>query len=142
MHLTLAATVVQMKRTFTGLASVLTAAESVWNEVSDGLRQVAADLDLARRHIPELADIDLADAIGPAGLRELRDLLNTDPLALWQLGRVDTGRLDRLKRQASAVAARAAELASARVEAGQRIAAASATVRAARQAWQRCDSGA
>ena len=142
-HLTLAATVLQMKRAFAGLASELTAAEAVWNEFSDGLRQIAGSLDLARRQSPELAgtergDVELADALAQAeaGLRELRDLLNTNPLALWQQGRVDTGRLDRLRQQAAAVAARAAELASARAEAGQRIAAASATVGAARQAWQ------
>jgi len=147
-QLTLAATVAQMKRAFTGLASEVSAAESVWNEVSDGLRQIAETLGDARRQLPdqtttaltrtELADVELADGLAQAeaGLRELRDLLNTDPLALWEQGRVNTGRLDRLKQQAEAIATRSAELASARAEADQRIAAASAAVGAARQAWQ------
>ncbi|HEX2320265.1 MAG TPA: hypothetical protein VHJ18_14890 [Streptosporangiaceae bacterium] len=148
LHLTLAATVQQMKREFTGLASEVSAAESVWNEVSDGLRQVADTLELARRQLPDLittaltrtepADVELADGLAQAeaGLRELRDLLNTDPLALWEQGRVNSGRLDRLKQQAAAIATRSAELASARAEADQRIAAASAAVGATRQAWQ------
>ena len=142
-QLTLAATVQQMKRAFAGLASEVSAAESVWNEVSDGLRQVADTLDQARRQLPELArtelaDVELTDALAQAeaGLRELRDLLNTDPLALWEHGRVNTARLDRLKAQAGAIATRSAELASARAEADQRIAAASAAVGAAQQAWQ------
>jgi hypothetical protein len=152
-QLTLAATVQQMKRAFAGIASEVSAAESVWNEVSDGLRQVADTLDRVRNQSPglastqppsphpagtDLADIELADGLAQAeaGLRELRDLLNTDPLALWEQGRVNTARLDRLKGQAAGIATRSAELASARAEADQRIAAASAAVGAARQAWQ------
>ncbi len=141
--LTLAAAVSQMKRAFAGLAGELTAAETVWNQVSDGLRQIAADLDLARGQSPELAsseiaDADLAGAVAQAesGLRDFREILNTDPLALWRQGRVDTGRLDRLREQAAAVAARSGELARGRAEADQRIAGVSATVRAAAQAWQ------
>jgi len=142
-HLTLAATVLQMKRTFTSLASEVSAAESVWNEISEGLRQVTGILENARRQSPELtsselADVELADgfAQAEAGLGELRDLLNTDPLALWEQGRVSTGRLERLRQQAAAVAARSADLAAARADAAQRIAAASSTVGAAQQAWQ------
>jgi hypothetical protein len=142
-HLTLASTVLQMKRAFTSLASEVSAAETVWNEISEGLRQVTGVLEHARRQWPELtgsgpADVELADGLAQAeaGLRELRDLLNTDPLALWVQGSVNTGRLDGLKHQAAAVAARSAELATARTDAAQRIAAASATVGAARQAWQ------
>jgi len=142
-HLTLAATVLQMKRAFSDFASVVSAAEAVWNEFSEGLRQVTGILENARRQAPELtesepADVELADGLAQAeaGLSELRDLLNSDPLALWEQGRVSTGRLDRLKAQAAAVAARSAELGNARANAGQRIAAASAAVGAARQAWQ------
>jgi len=137
-RLSLTATVLEMKRSFTEIAAVLTAAESVWNEISDGLRDVTDALDGARRQAAESADAELTGAIAQAGdnLRELRDQLNADPLALWNRGQVDTARLDRLREQAAAVSARAGELARLRDGAGQRIAEVAATVSAARQAWQ------
>src|SRR5215469_355816 len=55
-RLTLAATVVEMKSAFTGLATDLTAAETVWNVISDGLREVSDTLDTARAQSAELAD--------------------------------------------------------------------------------------
>jgi hypothetical protein len=140
---TLAATVVQMKRSFTGLAAELIAAETVWNEVSDGLRQVAACLEDARRGAgvvagTDLADLELADGMAQAeaGLRELRETLNSDPLSLWRQGRVDTDRLDQLKKQAATVAAGSAALARTIQEADTRIGEVSAAVAAATQAWQ------
>jgi hypothetical protein len=140
---TLAATVVAMKRSFTGLAAELTAAETVWNEVSDGLRQIADCLEDARRNAgvvagTDLADLELADGMAQAeaGLHELRETLNSDPLSLWRKGRVETGQLDRLKKQAAAVAAGSATVARTMQEADIRISEVSAAVAAARQAWQ------
>jgi hypothetical protein len=137
-RLTLAETVVRMKRAFTPLAAEMTAAETVWNEISDGLRQVAHCLDGAKRQSAQLADGELADGLAQAeaGLRQLRERLNSDPLSLWRQDRVDTGQLDRLRDQAAAVAARSADLARTIHEADQRIAEVSATVAAATQARQ------
>jgi ElaB/YqjD/DUF883 family membrane-anchored ribosome-binding protein len=137
-RLTLAEAVVQMKRAFTTLAAEVTAAENVWNEISDGLRQVADRLDEARRQSAQLADGELTDALPQAdsALDQLRERLNSDPLSLWRQNRVDTGQLDRLREQAAAVAARSADLARTIKEADQRIAEVSAAVAATAQARQ------
>ena len=137
-RLTLAEAVVQMKRAFTLLAAEVTAAETVWNEISDGLRQVADRLDEARRQSAQLADVELTDGLPQAdsALGELRERLNSDPLSLWRQNRVDTGQLDRLREQAAAVAARSADLARTIKEADQRIAEVSAAVAATAQARQ------
>ena len=137
-RLTLAETVAAMKRAFAAVAAVVTAAETVWNEISDGLRQAADCLDEARRQSAELADAELADGLAQAetGLGQLRKRLNSDPLSLWRHDQVDTGQLDRLREQAAAVAARSAVLTRTVKEVDSRIAEVSATGTAARQAWQ------
>ncbi|HEX9554055.1 MAG TPA: hypothetical protein VF983_12695 [Streptosporangiaceae bacterium] len=137
-RLTLAEAVVQMKRAFTALAGEVTAAETVWNEISDGLRQVADCLDEARRQSAQVTDGEVTDGLPQAdsSLAQLRERLNSDPLSLWRQNRVDTGQLDRLREQAAAVAARSAGLARTIQEADQRIAEVSATVAATAQAWQ------
>ena len=137
-RLTLAEAVVQMKRAFTPLAGEVTAAETVWNEISDGLRQVADRLDEARRQSAQVTDGEVTDGLPQAdsALGQLRERLNSDPLSLWRQNRVDTGQLDRLREQAAAVAARSAGLARTIQEADQRIAEVSATVAATAQAWQ------
>jgi len=63
-------------------------------------------------------------------------VLNSDPLAFWQGGQVDTTRLGRLREQATAAAARAADLARLRADTQRRISAAAAAVAAATAAWQ------
>ncbi len=132
------AAVREMRQGFTAVAAVLTAAESVWEKLSDGLAEVSSGLEEARRAAAGLADAELAAALDQIDgrVRELRELLNCDPLALWLGGQVDTGRLDLIRQDAAAVTARAAELARLRAEAGQRIAEVSAAVTAARAAWQ------
>jgi hypothetical protein len=136
--LTLAETVAAMKRAFPPLAAEVTAAETVWNETSEGMRQVDDCLDAARRQSARLADGELADGLAQAevGLRQLRERLNSDPLSLWRHDQVDTGQLDRLKEQAAAVVARSAALTRSIEQADQRIAEVSATVSAATEAWQ------
>jgi chromosome segregation ATPase len=136
--LTLAAAVQQMRRSFREVAAILTAAETVWNEVSDGIRQVSTDIETANRQLQGADEADLTSALAQAqtSVRELRELLNADPLALWIGGRVDSSRLDRLKQQASATAAQVSGFARARDEAGQRLAEAASAVAAAQQAWQ------
>jgi hypothetical protein len=137
-RLTLAATVRGMRTSFSDVAGVLTAAETVWNEISDGLRLVGTDLDQAARQVPGLGDAGLANLLATAqqNLASLRDALNHDPLSLWDASRVDTARLDRLRRQAAEVTTRAGELTSVRDDAERQIARAAAVVSAARQARQ------
>jgi hypothetical protein len=138
LDLTLAAAVEAMTASFASVTAVVSTAENVWNAVSDGLRQVAADLDQAGGHADGLGDEKLSATLAAAQdeLAGLRAIVNADPLALWQQGRVDTVRLDRLREQAAAAAARARELADVRDEAQQRITGARAAAAAARAAWQ------
>jgi hypothetical protein len=137
-RLTLRSTVAEMKYEFPRVAATFTAAETVWNEISDGLRQVGEALAVAKRQLPGLGDTELANALAQADadLNELRDRLNSDPFAFWRGGQVDRARLDRLRTQAASVQARADEIGGLRDDAERRIAEVSATVSGARQAWQ------
>lgn len=137
-RLTLRTTVGEMKYEFPRVAATFTAAEAVWNEISDGLRQVGEALEGARRQLPGLGEAELASALAlaDADLQELRDLLNRDPFAFWRGGQVDKARLDRLRTQAATVRARADELGKLRDNAERRIAEVTAIVSEARQAWQ------
>lgn len=129
--LTLAAAVQQMKSTFARVAEVLAAAESVWNKTAGGLGEIGAALSRTQEQALALGDGEVTRALDVAmsELSQLRDVLNCDPLALWN-GRVDTGRLDLLRKRAGEVASRTADLARLRNEAQQRIAAAQASVAA------------
>jgi hypothetical protein len=136
--LSLAAAVAEMKRVFAGVTEVVTAAESVWNETADGLTEIGSALGAAEQQVAGLSDVEVTEALAAAGaeLGRMREVLNTDPLALWQQGRVDTGRLERLRTQAAAAEARAGELARVRADAQRRIATAQAAVAAAEAARQ------
>jgi hypothetical protein len=135
---TLAAAVAAMRRSFAVVADVVAAAETVWNTMSDQLQQVAADLNAARQRAGGIADDTFAGALALAetDLGQLREVVNTDPLALWQGGEVDATRLGRLRERAAAAGSRATELAALRENADRRIAAVAVTVSAARDAWQ------
>jgi hypothetical protein len=122
-------------------------AENVWNGIADQMQQVAADLAAARQRTDGIADDAVTDALAQAEteLGQLRDLLNSDPLALWlrgpgnlgsRDGRVDDARLTRLRQRAAAAVSRAGELAAVRENADRRISAAATTVSSARDAWQ------
>ena len=136
-RLTLAAAVREMRRAFASVADVTAAAESVWNETADGLSEIGAELDAAKQQLGDTSDDEVASALAAAGdeLGRLRDLLNTDPLALWQGGTVATARLGRLRKQSAAAAARAAEIGRVRADAQRRISAAAAAVSAAAAAF-------
>jgi hypothetical protein len=141
--LTLDAAVRDMKDAFAGVADVVAAAESVWNELADQLQDVADQLSEARRQTSGLADDPLNGALGvaEADLARLREVLNSDPLALYSQapghgGQVDTAALGRLREQAAAVASRAAELGRLRADADTRITVAATAVSAAQAAWQ------
>src|SRR5215470_13371695 len=136
-RLTVAAAVREMRRTFASVADVVAAAESVWNETADGLSEIGAELDAAKKQLGDGGDDEVASALAAAGdeLGRLRDLLNADPLALWQGGSVDTARLGRLRKQAAEAAARATEIGRVRADAQRRISAAAAAVSAAAAAF-------
>src|SRR5215472_578750 len=134
--LTLAAAVQEMKRAFASVADVVAGAESVWNETADGLSEIGTQLAEAKEQLGDVSDDEVTGALAAAEeeLGQLRGLLNSDPLALWHGDGVDTTRLERLRKQSAAVAARAADVARLRADAQQRIAAAAvATVTAARE---------
>ena len=136
--LTLAAAVREMKRAFASVADVVAAAESVWNETAEGLGEIGTKLAAAKEQAGDLGDDEVTSALAVAGdeLARLREVLNSDPLALWQGGRVDTARLERLREQVAAAAARAAGLAVLRADTQRRISAAAAAVAAAAAAWE------
>jgi hypothetical protein len=140
--LTLDAAVQEMKRAFASVAGVVAAAESVWNETADGLGEIGTQLAAAKEQLGDLSDDEVTGALTAAEdeLGQLRDALNSDPLALWQGGRVDTTRLERLRAQAAAATVRAADLARLRVNARQRISAAQAAVAAATTAREGADA--
>src|SRR5499427_7890402 len=50
-ELTLAAAVQEMKRAFAGVADVVAAAETVWNETADGLGEVSTQLAAAKEQL-------------------------------------------------------------------------------------------
>jgi chromosome segregation ATPase len=133
---TLVAAVQEMKRAFTSVADVVAAAESVWNETADGLSEIGTQLAAAKEQMGDLSDDEVTGALAAAEaeLGQLRGLLNSDPLALWHGGGVDTTRLERLRKQSAAVAARAADVARLRADAQQRVAVAAAAVAAVRAA--------
>ncbi len=135
---TLAAAVQDMRRAFAAVSEVVTAAEAVWNQAADQLQQIESDLGAAKQQAASFADEALTGAIAAAEttLAELREVLNSDPLALWQGGRADLTRLGRLRERTAAAVARANELAALRDNAGRRIAAVTVVVQGARDAWQ------
>jgi len=123
-QVTMAEAVHRMTGAFSQIAEVTSAAESVWNEVSDRLDQVASVLGPAIRQAVDVADDGLTGAVrgADADLRRMRELLNTDPLSLWHdAGVVLTGP-DNLLREAQAVAARMSEVARLVKDADRRIA--------------------
>ena len=131
--LTLAAAVREMKRAFASVADVVAAAESVWNETADGLSEIGTwKLAAAKDQLGDLGDDEVTSALDSAAdeLGQLRDVLNSDPLALWHGDGVDTTRLDWLRERSAAAATRAAEIARLRADAQQRISAAALAVAA------------
>jgi len=130
--LTLAAAVREMKRAFASVADVVAAAESVWNETADGLSEIGTQLAAAKDQLGDLGDDEVTSALDSAAdeLGQLRDVLNSDPLALWHGDGVDTTRLDWLRERSAAAATRAAEIARLCADAQQRISAAALAVAA------------
>ena len=144
--LTLATAVARMRGSFSAVTEVVAAAEHVWTEVAGRLDTAGAELARVTPLAATLGDEALAGNLASAQdkLARMRDTLNSDPLALWQGGTVDTSGADRLQERVAAAVARADELIRLRDEARQRVGevqTAATAVRAARDdavaAWQR-----
>ena len=154
--LTMATAVARMRGAFAAVTEVVAAAEQVWTEVAGRLDAAGAELARVTSLAATLGDEALTGdlAVVQGRLARLRDMLNSDPLALW-LGRsgprrseqdgtaVDTSGADRLQQEIAAAATRVDELVRLRDDARQRIAgvtAAAATARSAREdavaAWR------
>jgi len=139
--ITIAAAVSAMKHAYANIGAVCGAAEAIWNEIADGLKEAGAGLDQAERQAAGLADTDLTSMFGiaRANLGQLRDTLNTNPLALGPAG--DSGNpglqaLASLRLRVAEAVKRASELDRLRTEAIRRIAAVTAAVATATSAWQ------
>ncbi len=137
-ELTLSAAVSEMKRAYADASAFCATTETIWNEIADGLQEAGAAVEDAKRISAGQTDEAMAGALTAAdtSLSQLRETLNTNPLALWQQGHADTARLDRLREQVAAVTVRAAELARLRDGVGGRIAALTAAISAASAARQ------
>jgi hypothetical protein len=144
--LTPATAVARMRGAFSSVTEVVSAAEHVWTEVAGRLDAVGAELARVTPLAATLGDEALTGNLTAVQgeLARLRDMLNSDPLALWQPGgTVDTSGADGLAARVTAAATRVDELVRLREEAHQRVAevtAAAAAARSAREdavaAWQ------
>jgi hypothetical protein len=133
-NVTLSEAVQRMTGAFSRITDVTSAAEAVWNEVSERLDRVASVLGQAIRQADDIVD----DAFSGAGrgadadLRRMRDLLTTDPLSLWHDDGVDLTGPDNLVHKAQAVAARMTEISRLVRDADRRISEVSRVVADAR----------
>jgi hypothetical protein len=143
--LTLATAVARMRGAFSSVTEVISAAEHVWTEVAGRLDTAGAELARVTPLSAALGDEALTGNLAAAQVKlaRMRDTLNSDPLALWQGGTVDTSGADRLRERIAAAVARADELIQLRNEARQRVdeaRTAATTARSARDdavaAWQ------
>ncbi len=137
-ELTLAGAVKEMADPFSRVAELATTAETVWTEASGRLERITSELGQARKRATGLADDPLEGELAAAAaeLGSLRDVVNSDPLALCKENEIDTSRLDRVAEQVRTTAARVAELAQLREDAERQITAVTAAVASARAAWQ------
>src|SRR5689334_11582790 len=117
--LTLATAVARMRGAFSTVTEVVAAAEHVWTEVAGRLDTAGAELARVTPLAATLGDEALTGNLASAQdkLARMRDTLNSDPLALWQGGTVDTSGADRLQERVAAAVARADELIRLRDEA-------------------------
>jgi hypothetical protein len=119
---TLAAAVATMRRAFTQVTEVTSAVEAVWTAVGTPLDAAVAALADCEPLAAGLGDkIETALRAAESAVASARATSNTDPLALFRDGRVDTSAADRASEQVEAVAARIAELDRLRQRANRRI---------------------
>jgi hypothetical protein len=132
---TLMAAVAAMRRSFSEVAEVTSAVETVWAQVGERLDAAAAELAAA---LPQAAglgeELDAALHDAQSSLQAARGAVNADPLRLWSGGRADTAAADLLRDQVAGLTARIAELDRVRLQARRRIDGLNAAVTAARSA--------
>ena len=133
-HVTLEHAVRQMTTKFGGIAELVSAVESVWNEVSDRLDQISSALAPATQEAAGRNDEVLQGEISAIDgeVTRLRTLLTCDPLTLWQDQHVATKELEQLLLRACSVATESAELTQLRADAARRIAEVASRVSKAR----------
>jgi hypothetical protein len=141
---TLTGAVAAMRRSFSEVAEVTSAVETVWAQVNERLDAAEAELSAALPRATGLGQ-EVAAALrdAQAGLRSAREAVNADPLRLYSGGRVDSSAADLVREQVAALTARIAELDLVRSQAWRRIdglTAAASAAQAARAdavtAWQ------
>jgi hypothetical protein len=143
-NLTVVEAVTRMRRSFSQITEVVSAAEQVWNEMTSRLDAVGSELGRVMPLAASLADEALNGNLSAAQgkLARLRETLSTDPLSLWlggsdpNTGPVDTSGADRLTERIAATATRIDELARLRDDAQQRIAEVTKAAAAARAAYE------
>ncbi len=142
-NLTALEAVTRMRRSFSQITEVVSAAEQVWNEMTSRLDAVGSELGRVMPLAASLADEALNGNLSAAQgkLARLRETLSTDPLSLWlggsdPTGPVDTSGADRLTERIAATVTRIDELARLRDDAQQRIAEVTKAAAAARAAYE------
>ena len=143
-NLTVVEAVTRMRRSFSQITEVVSAAEQVWNEMTSRLDAVGSELGRVMPLAASLADEALNGNLSAAQgkLARLRETLSTDPLSLWlggsdpNTGPVDTSGADRLTERIAATVTRIDELARLRDDAQQRIAEVTKAAAAARAAYE------
>ena len=143
-NLTVVEAVTRMRRSFSQITEVVSAAEQVWNEMTSRLDAVGGELGRVTPLAVSLADEALNGNLSAAQgkLSRLRETLNTDPLSLWlggadpTTGPVDTSGADRLTERIAATVTRIDELVRLRDDAQQRIAEVTKAAAAARAAYE------
>jgi hypothetical protein len=139
-NLTVVAAVTRMRRAFSPVTEVVSAAEQVVNEMTSKLDGLSAELSRVTPMAASLADEALTGNLAAAQskLSRLRATLSSDPLSLWRGGQdpVDTSDADRLQERVTAAVTRVDELVRLRDDARQRIADATTAFAAARAAYE------
>jgi hypothetical protein len=132
---TLTGAVAAMRRSFSEVAEVTSAVETVWAQVGERLDAAAAELAAGLPRAAGLGEeLETALHDAQASLQATRAAVNADPLRLWSGGRVDTAAADLVREQVAGLSARIADLDRVRSQARRRIDGLTAAVTAARAA--------
>jgi hypothetical protein len=118
-RVTLDVAVRRMTELFSRVTETVSAAETIWNDITGRLDEVSTVLKSAMELAADLADEDLRAELNDvnAELRGVRSQLSSDPLALWQDGRV-VERLDQRLQRAHAAVRQTTEVGRLRDETG------------------------
>jgi hypothetical protein len=132
---TLTGAVAAMRRSFSEVAEVTSAVETVWAQVGERLDAAAAELAAGLPRAAGLGEeLETALHDAQASLQATWAVVNADPLRLWSGGSVDTAAADLVREQVAGLSARIADLDRVRSQARRRIDGLNAAVTAARAA--------